>query len=167
VTVAAYGEQWLAGRQERGVRAIVGDRGRLTNQAFPHRGVLLLREVKPRHVRDMVRALRQAGELAPRTILNVYGLVHTMFRDALVDELIEGNPCMLHRGELPEKTDEDPEWRASATCTAREVEQLISDSRIPVEPSTLVRIDPGLLARNDPPIDCSRGARSVGRSLRP
>jgi hypothetical protein len=33
--------------------------------------------------------------------------------------------------------------------------------------STLVRIDPGLLARNDPPIDCDRGARSVGRSLRP
>jgi integrase len=81
----------------------------------------------------MVRALRQAGELAPRTILNVYGLVHTMFRDALVDELIEDNPCMLHRGELPEKTDKDPEWRASATYTAREVEQLISDARIPVE----------------------------------
>jgi hypothetical protein len=26
-----------------------------------------------------------------------------MFRDALVDELIESNPCMLHRGELPAK----------------------------------------------------------------
>ena len=38
-----------------------------------------------------------------------------------------------HRGELPEKTDKDPEWRASATYTAREVEQLISDARIPVE----------------------------------
>lgn len=60
-----------------------------------------------------------------RTISNVYGLVHTMFRDALVDELIEDNPCMLHRGELPEETDKDPEWRASATYTAREVEQLM------------------------------------------
>lgn len=133
VTVAAYGEQWLDGREARGVRSIVGDRGRLTNHAFPHLGALLLAEVKPRHVRDMVRALRQSGELAARTILNVYGLVHTMFRDALVDELIESNPCVLHRGELPAKVDKDPEWRTSATYTAREVEQLISDARIPVE----------------------------------
>jgi len=111
----------------------VADRGRLRNHVFPHIGALLLPDVKSRHVRDMVRALRQAGELAPRTILNVYGLVHTMFRDALVDEMIESNPCMLHRGELPEKIDKDPEWRMSATYTAREVEQLISDARIPVE----------------------------------
>jgi integrase len=53
--------------------------------------------------------------------------------DALVDERIESNPCVLHRGELPAKVDEDPEWRSSATYTTREVEQLISDPRIPVE----------------------------------
>src|SRR5262245_49869819 len=40
---------------------------------------------------------------------------------------------MLHRGELPAKVDKDPEWRTSATFTTREVEQLISDPRIPVE----------------------------------
>src|ERR1700733_14236816 len=40
---------------------------------------------------------------------------------------------MLHRGELPAKVDKDPEWRTSATYTTREVEQLISDPRIPVE----------------------------------
>jgi len=133
LTVTAYGEQWLDEREARGVRSIAADRGRLRNHVFPHIGALLLPEVKSRHVRDLVRAMRQAGELAPRSILNVYGLVNTMFRDALVDELIESNPCVLHRGELPPKVDKDPEWRTSATYTAREVEQLISDARIPVE----------------------------------
>ena len=83
--MSAYGEQWLDEREARGVRSIVVDRGRLRNHVFPYIGALLLPEVKSRHVRDMVRALRQAGELAPRTILNVYGLVNTMFRDALVE----------------------------------------------------------------------------------
>jgi hypothetical protein len=115
LTVAVYGEKWLRGREEGGVRSSMADRGRFTNHALPHLGPLLLDEVRPRHVRDMVRALREAGELAPRTILNVYGVVHTMFRDALVDELIESNPCVLHRGELPAKVDKDPEWRTSAT----------------------------------------------------
>jgi integrase len=133
MTVAAYGEKWLAGREERGVRSIMADRGRFTNHALPHLGALLLDEVRPRHVRDMVRALREAGDLAPRTIVNIYGVVHTMFRDAVVDELIESNPCVLHRGELPAKVDKDPEWRTSATYIVREVEQLISDARIPPE----------------------------------
>ncbi|HEX3481243.1 MAG TPA: hypothetical protein VGP07_08555 [Polyangia bacterium] len=30
-----------------------------------------LDEVRPRHVRDMVRALRPAGDMAPRTVLRV------------------------------------------------------------------------------------------------
>lgn len=40
---------------------------------------------------------------------------------------------MLKHGELPPKIDLDSEWRALATYTMREVEQLISDARIPVE----------------------------------
>src|SRR5258708_39453269 len=56
-----------------------------------------------------------------------------MFRDAVVDEIIEANPCALAAGELPPKSDKDSEWRAAATYTTREVEQLISDVRIPVE----------------------------------
>ncbi len=133
VTVAAYSEKWLADREARGIRSIRADRGRFVNYILPHLGAMRLDEVRPRHVRDMVRALRQAGKIAPRTVLRVYGVVHTMFRDALVDELIESNPCTLHRGELPAKVDKDPEWRTSATYTTREVEQLISDARIPPE----------------------------------
>ena len=104
-----------------------------TNHALPHLGSILVADVRPRHIRDMVRALRKAGKLAPRTILNIYGLVHTMFRDAVIEELADANPCVLKRGELPTKVDADPEWRTEATYTVNEVERLISDSLIPVE----------------------------------
>lgn len=52
--------------------------------------------------------LRAGGELAPRTIHNVYGDAHAMFRDAVVEELIESSPCVLPRGDLPPKVDKDP-----------------------------------------------------------
>jgi len=50
---------------------------------------------------------------------------------AVVDELIHSNPCAFKRAELPPKIDRDPMWRAGAVFTRQEVEQLISDERIP------------------------------------
>ena len=70
---------------------------------------------------------------APRTIHNIYGDAHAMFRDAVVEELIEASPCVLPRGELPPKVDKDPEWRTAATYSVAEVERLISDTAIPPE----------------------------------
>ena len=90
-----------------------------------------LEEVRPRHIRDLIKALRAQGKLAPRTIRHVYGALHTMFRDAQVDELIPANPCILKRGELPKRVDRDPTWRAGAVLTRGELEQLISDERLP------------------------------------
>jgi integrase len=93
---------------------------------------MLLEEVRPRHVRDLVLALRQDGKLAPRTIHHVYHLTAGMFRTAVADEVLEATPCVLPgRGVLPKKVDKDPAWRASAIYTREEVETLISDSRIP------------------------------------
>lgn len=77
--------------------------------ALPRLGNIPLAELRPQHVRDMVRALRQGGELAPRTIRRVYGTLHTMLSDAEVEEKIASNPCKLKRGELPANTDKDPE----------------------------------------------------------
>jgi hypothetical protein len=44
-----------------------------------------MNEVKPRHLRDLVLALREAGKLAPRTIRQISGLLHTMFKSAAID----------------------------------------------------------------------------------
>jgi hypothetical protein len=45
--------------------------------------------------------LRSNGRLAPKTIRNVYGTLHTLFRDALLKELMTIDPCVLPRGALP------------------------------------------------------------------
>lgn len=78
-----------------------------------------------------MRDLRQ-GDLAPRSIRHVYATLRAMFESAVVEELIPHNPCVLRRGELPQKRDQVPEWRAEAYSIA-EVERLISDTEIPQE----------------------------------
>ncbi|MGZ5764503.1 MAG: tyrosine-type recombinase/integrase [Usitatibacter sp.] len=92
-----------------------------------------LEEVRPRHIRDLVRLLKEGGELAPRSIRNVYGMLHAMFVDAKLDELVVSNPCELPRESLPKRVDKDPLWRATAKFTRAEVEALISDERIPLD----------------------------------
>jgi hypothetical protein len=69
--------------------------------------------------------------LAPRTVRHVKTTLQTMLHEAVVDELIPSNPCVFKRGELPQKIDKDPRWRADAVFTRQEVEQLLSDERIP------------------------------------
>jgi hypothetical protein len=80
---------------------------------------MLLAEVRPRHARDIVRALRTAGELAPRTIVGIFRTLRTMFESAVVDELIEANPIKAKPGELPKQRDQDPTWRATSGSHGR------------------------------------------------
>ncbi len=126
----------MLGRPSQGVATADDEARRLRLHAWPLLGDVLLKDLRPHHVRDMVRALRAKksarGELmAPRTVRHVYGTLHTMLHDAVVDELISANPCVLKRGELPKKIDQDPTWRDGAVFTRDEAEQLISDSRVP------------------------------------
>jgi hypothetical protein len=55
-------------------------------------------EVRPWHIRDLVLAMRKNGTIAPRSIRNVYGVLATMFRTAVADEVIASTPCVLARG---------------------------------------------------------------------
>jgi integrase len=126
-TVAEYAEQWLGRR----TNANAGDdRTRLTLHALPHIGTFRMDEVKPRHLRDLVLSLRGEGKLAPRTIRQVSGLLHTMFKSAAIEEVITANPVIFERGTLPQKSDKDPTWRHEAIYTRDEVEALISDERL-------------------------------------
>jgi integrase len=132
-TVVTYARRWLETRKGRELASVGDDIGRINNHVLPHLGPLVLATVRPRHVRDMVRALKKDPNLAPRTILNIYGITSAMFRDAVIEEAIAQNPCILPPGELPEKADKDPEWRDAATFTIAEVVQLCTDPRIPSE----------------------------------
>ena len=132
LTVARYAERWVKVRDARGIAATEDEERRLRLHVLPAIGAMRLADVRPMHVRDVVRALRQT-DAAPRTVLHVYGAMRGLFADAVGDERIAETPCRLARGELPRKVDADPEWRAQATYTTAEVEQLVSDPHIPPE----------------------------------
>jgi len=136
LTVKRYLASWIKDRRLRNVASAGDDQTRLQRHALPELGELLLAEVRPSHIRSLVRSLKAKvgqgrAQLAPRTVRHVYGVLHRMFEDAVADELIESNPCSIKRGELPAKIDKDPTWRSGAVFTREEVEQLISDKRIP------------------------------------
>lgn len=137
LTVKAYGEKWLKARPAQGVVTAKDETTRLRLHAWPLIGHHLLKDIRTRHIRDAIRSLRgkeskRGTPLAPRTIRHVYGTLHTMFHEAVVDELLATNPCAVKKGELPGKTDRDPTWRSGAIFTREEAEVLISDERIPL-----------------------------------
>jgi integrase len=130
ITVAQYTTRWLKEREALHHVSQKDEACRLNKHMVPRIGHMLLDEVRPRHIREFVLDLRQ-GPLAPRTIYHVYQTTALLFRTAVIEELIDATPCMVSRGVLPKKVDKDPNWRNGAIYTREEVEQLISDSRIP------------------------------------
>jgi len=135
-SVRAFATKWLKERRALGVRSIADDESRMKRHILPELGDLSLEEVQARHIRELVLKLRMKTfrddeKLAPRTIRNIYGLLSTMFRDAVADGLIATTPCVLRRGVLPKNADKDPSWRPTAIYTREEAERLISDRRIP------------------------------------
>lgn len=88
-------------------------------------GRMRLIDVKPRHALALVRALR-SKELAPRSVANIWGAVHKLFSDAVVQELLAGNPMVLPDSEYPRRVDSDKTWRKTAVFSRIEAEQLIT-----------------------------------------
>lgn len=141
-TFAAYGVAWCTERGDRRdeekVWTAAHELGRLKHYVFPVLGNMKLADIRPRDVRALVKQLktttseRTGEQLASRTIRNILGVVSTLFRDAVADELIEVSPYVLKSGDMPAIVDKDPEWRDEAVYTRAEVEQLISDERLPL-----------------------------------
>jgi integrase len=129
--VSQYASQWTAGRVARGVASAANDSSCLRLHALPQLGHLKLTDVRPRHLRDLVRGLRAKGTLAPRSIRHVYGVLHALFQEAVADELIPTNPCVVSPHELPRAVDKDPTWRAGAVFQRSELELLLTDERLP------------------------------------
>jgi integrase len=129
-TVQRFGDAWIEARRKRGVASVDDDHGRLRNHVYPHIGTMPVAEVRTRHLIDLFAALRETT-LAPRTIYQVRGLLHTFFKSAIRAELIAANPVAgLDRTDMPKKVDKDPTWRAEAIYTRGEIERLISDEQI-------------------------------------
>ncbi len=129
LTIAGYAQTWTDERSKR-VDDAQYQRNALEKHCFEYVGTLLLTEARPRHFRDLVRKLRET-DLAPRTVINLMAVLHGLFQNAVVDELVQVNPVVFGPTDLPDRVDSDPEWRMQATFTREEVETLISDIRIP------------------------------------
>lgn len=130
LTVNEYAERWLTRRKTKTVK---DDRARITLHVLPVIGHMPIGDVRPRHLRDLIVDLKASGKLAPKTIREVAGVVHTMFKSAVVEEIIVTNPAIYERGVLPKKVDKDPTWRAEAIFTRAEVEKILSDPRTPLD----------------------------------
>ncbi|HTR56471.1 MAG TPA: hypothetical protein VMJ10_37615 [Kofleriaceae bacterium] len=140
-SVRAYGDAWLKKRENR-VATVGNEEGHLRNHVYPRIGDMSMRDVKPRHIRDLVLDLSQImvprrgkngarmTRIAPRTVLRVYATLHRMFKSAVVDEVVDTNPVVVEKGILPKNIDKDPEWRATAVFDRDELISLIGDSRI-------------------------------------
>jgi integrase len=130
-----YARRWLSEPSRAALASITDITGHVENHIIPRLGAMRMIDVRPRHVRDFLRALKTDTELdlAPKTILNVFGTLRTMFNDAVVDELIMATPAVVKREDLPEKVDKDPEWREQATYERAEVIQLLTSPTVPPE----------------------------------
>jgi integrase len=132
MTVAEWAVQWTTTRKEARQTNAGRDFDRLKLHVLPTLGGRRIGSVGPADVRKLVAMLR-TKDLAPRTVINTYGLVRRLFADAVADELILSTPCVLKRRDLPKKTDKDPTWRAKAVFTRGEAELLLSSPLVPLD----------------------------------
>jgi integrase len=94
LTVEAYSKRWLEQRSAF-VKTWKADKSRLDMHVLPRIGKVPLADIRPKHIADLVYDLRAAGKIAPKTIHNVYGVVCALFREALIQGLLDANPCIL------------------------------------------------------------------------
>lgn len=138
MTLEEYAVGWHADRRKQGVGSAADEESRIRLHVLPVLGTMKLGDIKPRHVRDLIRQLRtkmsaRGKALAPRTIRHAVATLHRLLHDCVVDELISANPVVMKRGDLPGKVDADRKWRATAVFERREIESIITDERIPVD----------------------------------
>jgi integrase len=134
VTGQRYFERWLERRRARGLSSVDDDETRLGKHALHDLGPMKIEDVRTRHIRDLFHSFlpNVPLEMAPKQVHLIKGLLHKMFKDAVVDELISANPVVLAEEDLPPKVDKDPDFRRLAIFARAEVEMLISDERIPL-----------------------------------
>jgi integrase len=130
LTVRRWSVLWLESRRARDLVIADDYASRLENHILPSIGDMKLDDVLPVHIEELIKGLRQK-KLAPRTVRHIYFQTHGMFERAVRRGHILVNPCNLDEDDLPAKVDKNPEWRATAIYTRDEVEQILTDGRIP------------------------------------
>lgn len=89
-TFAEYAKTVNDRRKARGIVSAPDEWQRLRDHAFPIVGGMTLRDVRPRHIRDVLEAAVAVGA-APQTIRHLRAAMYKVLRSAVVDELVEEN----------------------------------------------------------------------------
>lgn len=141
VTVGEYAAKWIAERRRKHVASVDSEEDRLAHvpRWLASMALSVVRRADGIKLVDYLKTdARTRGRgapvaLAPRTVRHVYFVLRQMFDDAVIDGLVLANPMTLKakRGELPRKRDKVAGWRGTAVYTRAELEQLLSDARIP------------------------------------
>jgi integrase len=125
VTARMYAKSW---GEKRTNKTAGDDRTRLELHFVPYLGAMKLEDIRPRHIIDWVRKLR-TGKLSPKAIRNVYGTVRTMFKYAVIDELIPANPCVVPENTLPQPPAKAPGIYEKADIVALTTSPKVADDR--------------------------------------
>jgi integrase len=139
LTVAEYIEQWIKMRWQ--IETWKDEAGRLRLHVVPLIGHMAIADVRPKHIRDLINAIKRKTSdapkckdkpLAPRTVRLIFGALRLMFKSAVIDEHISASPVVVEAGVLPKNIDKDPTWRSTAIFEREELVSIISDARIPL-----------------------------------
>lgn len=132
MTVAEFALTWTATRKGHEQTNAGKDYQRLKLHVLPKIGGRRVSSVRAGDIRTLVSELRRS-KLAPRTVINTYGLVRRLFADAVIEFDLPATPCVLKRKDLPKKRDKSPTWRAGAVFTREEAELLLTAPVIPLD----------------------------------
>lgn len=144
LTIAVWGERWVALRREAGKGEADNEAAHLEHHIVPALGRICLRDLSTAQVLDFVRRLPAqlvatgSGErLAPATCHKVAGTLRSLCREAAKRELIQASPCDWDKGDLPE-------LGAPAVgegFSAEEVLRLVTDERVPEDRRVLYALE--------------------------
>ncbi len=119
-----YSQQWGEARTN---ASASDDRRNLARfMTAPGFGGMRLAETRPRHVIAALEWLKAHGGVKLKTLQNAYGTLATLYRDAVIAELIAATPCVLPRGyfEGEDAEEREPYQRTEAAL-------LVSHHKIP------------------------------------
>jgi integrase len=106
--VSEYLDTFLAAKKSRvAARTYARWRFIADKQIAPSIGGKLLRDVKPKHLRDLYASLEAQG-LSGTTIQKTHALLSMMYRQAVIDEDVPSNPC----AKVPAPSIDTPEAHA-------------------------------------------------------
>lgn len=133
-SMKTWATEWLTRRRDEGLRCWRDYLSMLQNYILPAFGRQRVDKItaqKARAFYSQLKTLHAQEQLAPRTVNHIWGLLETIFKDAITDGLVTAQPCILRKGERLIDRDKDPAWRRSALYYQNEVELLISEGELP------------------------------------